>query len=534
MYMKKIDYVKLIAASIIIVFTSCTGRFEEFNTNPDEPTDDMLDGDNFKVGAFFPTMQNCVIPTHPHQFQVSQNLVGDVYAGYMAGIGEWNQGKNGTTYAYVIDDWTDIPFKNTFVQVIGADMNVRKLVGNDITNPTVALSTIIKTASVHRLSDLYGPLPYSKIEVGGSLNIEYDSQEVLYKKFLSDLDGAINTLTDFVAQYPNSRPLEDYDLVYDGDYTKWIRFANSLRLRIAMRCVYVDNQLAYEHVKKALEHSGGLIEKNDDNAALKSGKGFIIKNPIQTMWDTYSDIRMGALMQSFMNGYEDPRLKVYFQQATINGATGYFGMRTGVAVTNKTKWKDLSSPAGLFTDPIVWFSAAETSFLKAEAALHWPGDFGGEEAMQTAYEEGIRLSFAEKGVDGADAYLQDDTKTAVKFVSKIYGSHSIEAKSDVTIKWNPSDSEERKLERIITQKWIALYPNGAEAWSEYRRTGYPAQYQVINDYSNGTVDVKIGPRRIPFPPSERRLNPENIEKATQLLGGPDEAGTPLWWDKKKH
>lgn len=188
----------------------------------------------------------------------------------------------------------------------------------------------------------------------------------------------------------------------------------------------------------------------------------------------------------------------------------------------------------MFTDPIVWFSAAETSFLKAEAALHWPDDFGGEEVMQTAYEEGIRLSFAEKGVDGADTYLQDDTKTAVKFVSKIDGSHSIEAKSDVTIKWNPSDSEERKLERIITQKWIALYPNGAEAWSEYRRTGYPAQYQVINDYSNGTVNTKIGPRRIPFPPSERRLNPENIEKATQLLGGPDEAGTPLWWDKKKH
>lgn len=532
--MKKTNYIKLMAASMMLVFSSCTGRFEEFNTNPNEPTDDMLDGDNFKVGAFFPTMENCVIPTHPHQFQVSQNLVGDVYAGYMAGIGEWNQGKNGTTYAYVIDDWTDIPFKQTFVQVIGADMSVRKQVGNDITNPTVALSTIIKIASVHRLTDLYGPLPYTKIAVGGSLNIEYDSQEVLYKTFLSELTQAIKTLQDFVTTYPNNRPLEDYDLVYDGDYTKWIRFANSLKLRMAMRCVYVDKQLAHDNVLEAINHPGGLIEKNEDNAALKSGKGFIIKNPIQTMWETYSDIRMGALMQSYMEGYQDPRRDVYFQQATVNGDTGYFGMRTGVAVTNKTKWKDLSSPAGLFTDPIVWFSAAETSFLKAEAALHWPGEFGGEEGMKAAYEEGIRLSFAEKGVEGANDYMNDETKVPAKFISKIQSSHSIEAKSDLTIKWNESDTEERKLERIITQKWIALYPNGAEAWSEYRRTGYPAQFPVINDYSDGKVDANIGPRRIPFPPSERRLNPENIEKATQLLGGPDEAGTPLWWDKKKH
>ena len=117
---------------------------------------------------------------------------------------------------------------------------------------------------------------------------------------------------------------------------------------------------------------------------------------------------------------------------------------------------------------------------------------------------------------------------------RIQTNHSINPVSTLTIKWNEADNEERKLERIITQKWIALYPNGAEAWSEYRRTGYPAQFPAIDDYSNGAVNVKIGPRRIPFPPSERRLNAENVEKAVQLLGGPDEAGTPLWWDKKKH
>ena len=520
-----------VCGSFVLAATSCTDKFMEYNTNPDEVTDGMLDGDNFRVGAFFPQMQMSVLPVHPHQFQVSQNLTGDIYSGYMAGIGEWNGGHNGTTCDFVIDDWTDIPFKDILVSVIGADQSIRRNVGTDINNPVVAFSTILKVASVHRLADLFGPLPYSKVVDGGSLEIEYDSEETLYKTFLSELTDAINSLTAFTKKNPGVKPMENYDLVYNGDYVKWVKFANSLKLRIAMRCSYVAPDLSQSNAESAVNHEYGVIVNNQDNAVLKSGHGLVVKNPLQTIWDTYSDVRMGAVMQSYMCGFNDPRLERYFSQVTLKDETGYWGGRTGVAITAKTKWKDFSAPKGLFTDPIVWFTAAESSFLRSEGALRgWkmgvdPGK---------AYEDGIRLSFEEKGSSNVDAYIADETSTPVDYRNLIFSSHGTSALSDITIKWNDEDDFETKLERIITQKWIALYPNGSEAWSEYRRTGYPRQFPMINNFSKD-VDSKIGPRRIPFPPSEYLLNRDNVEKAVNLLSTPyDGGGTRLWWDVKKH
>ncbi len=531
MMMKYRILISCLFGVLTLGFTSCTKNFMDYNTNPDEVTGEMLDGDNFRIGAFFPQMQMVVSPVVPNHFQVSQNLTGDVYAGYMAGIGEWNSGKNGTTCAFVIDDWQDIPFNKVLVSAIGADLSVKKEVGNDISNPVVAFSTILKIACVHRLSDLFGPLPYSKIAEGGSLEIEYDSEETLYKSFFKELTEAINALTSYTKKNPNTFPMADYDLVYDGDYVKWVKFANSLKLRIAMRCSYVDAELARVNAEEAVNHEYGVIMKNADNAVLKSGKGLVVKNPIQTMWDTYSDCRMGAVIQSYMTGYNDPRLPIYFQQTTINGNIGYWGGRTGVAITSKTKWKDFSSPKAYFTDPIIWMTAAECSFLKAEAALNgWNMGVASAEA----YEQGIRLSFEEKGASGVDAYLKDEVATPADYKNYIFPNHNANKLSSITIKWNETDTEEKKIERIITQKWIALFPNGAEAWAEYRRTGYPKQFPMIDNFSPD-VENKVGPRRIPFPPSEYLLNKTNVEKAVKLLSTPfDGGGTRLWWDTKKH
>lgn len=93
-------------------------------------------------------------------------------------------------------------------------------------------------------------------------------------------------------------------------------------------------------------------------------------------------------------------------------------------------------------------------------------------------------------------------------------------------------SFEEKLERIITQKWIALYPDGQEAWTEFRRTNYPKIFPVKVNNSGGTIDTKVQVRRITFPQSEYDNNTEEVSKAVGLLGGPDTGGTKLWWDKK--
>ena len=90
------------------------------------------------------------------------------------------------------------------------------------------------------------------------------------------------------------------------------------------------------------------------------------------------------------------------------------------------------------------------------------------------------------------------------------------------------------LERIITQKWIAMFPNGQEAWSEFRRTGYPRIFPIVNDRSNGTVDVNEQIRRMTFPRSEYSNNRAALNRAIRLLGGPDQGSTKLWWDKKNN
>jgi len=102
----------------------------------------------------------------------------------------------------------------------------------------------------------------------------------------------------------------------------------------------------------------------------------------------------------------------------------------------------------------------------------------------------------------------------------------------IAIKWNSGASEEEQLERIITQKWIAMFPNGTEAWSEFRRTGYPRLFPVRYNYPSSGVDTNKQIRRMVFPQSEYSNNGAAVQEAVKLLGGPDNGGTKLWWDKK--
>ena len=102
----------------------------------------------------------------------------------------------------------------------------------------------------------------------------------------------------------------------------------------------------------------------------------------------------------------------------------------------------------------------------------------------------------------------------------------------ITIKWKEDAQFEENLERIITQKWIAIFPLGNEAWAEYRRTGYPKLMPAKDNKSGGTVNSKYGMRRLPYPSEEYSENRTNVEAAITSLGGPDNGGTRTWWDCK--
>lgn len=516
--MKRITYLILIFSMMLSV--SCTGWFD--NIPPYEATEDMLDGDNVVIGAFFPQLQRNVISTHNNQFQLSQNLVGDLYSGYMATPTNFGQ----ETYNLVRTDWLNNPFEKVFAQEMSAWMEVNRRTGGDVESDVFQLAQIIRIASMSRFTDNWGPIPYSQVG-SGSIRTAYDSQADVYDQFFKELDKAIEVLYTFTIQNPGAKPLSEYDLVYGGDYSKWVKFANSMRLRLAMRIAYVDPVRAQAEAEKAIADPAGLILENADNASVKSLGANDVINQLYTMWSNYQDIRMGASMWSVLTGYNDPRLEKMWQKGEVNGVEGYHALRIGVQFSGA---KDLrlgySSPNVMSDDPIVWMNAAEVAFLKAEGALR--GWNMGTDA-KSAYETGVKLSFEQWGASGVDAYLADAEKVPADYKDPLVSSNNTAAVSTINIAWNDSDKD-KSLERIITQKWIALFPNGHEAWTEYRRTGYPYLFKVLVNNSSNTIDSDIQIRRMPYPPSEKTVNEENLKKAIELLGGPDNGGTRLWWD----
>lgn len=517
-------FISMLAAAMNL---SCTDGYRDMNTNPNEATEDMLDYDNLRVGAFITTMQMDVIPAsdaNGGDYQISQNLTGDIFSGYMGAINEGFNGNN--VYNLHFNRWNDRAFDVAFTKVMPAWKRIVSQVA-DKDPIAYSLAQVLKVSAIHRLADNYGPLPYLDFGHGG-IQTKYDSLEDIYMSFFADLDAAIMVFEDFVAKTPSARPLKDFDLVYGGDFGKWLKYANTLKMRLAMRISYVKPDMAREKAEEAVR--SGLILENSDNATLKSMNGISVFNPLKICWDEYSDTRMGANMESFLTGYNDNRLSKYFMESTFEEG-GYHGVRNGVRIMSKSSYLPCSVPNIIATDPIIWMTASESYFLMAEGALRgW--DMKGE--AKDFYEQGIKTSFEQWKATFPDSYLTDSESLPAEFIDMVGFSSIKKGKylSTATIAWDESSDFETKLEKIITQKWIALYPNGQEAWTEFRRTNYPRIFPVEVNNSNNTIDTETQIRRITFPESEYDNNKPEVEKAISLLGGPDTGGTKLWWDKK--
>ena len=174
-------------------------------------------------------------------------------------------------------------------------------------------------------------------------------------------------------------------------------------------------------------------------------------------------------------------------------------------------------------------TAAEVSFLKAEAALRgWTG--AGD--AKTNYEDGVKLSFADWGASGVDAYLADATSKPVDYVDPKDARNNFTASSTITVAWNDADNNELKLEKIMTQKWINNFTNSLESWTDFRRTGYPKIPHVAKNDSSpdwGVIPADGWIQRMPFVNAERTGSVAAVADATTKLGGPDLISTRLWF-----
>ncbi|WP_034241891.1 RagB/SusD family nutrient uptake outer membrane protein [Aquimarina atlantica] len=531
--MKNIMKKTIITAFVALLVFSCTDDFEALNTDPNGLTDEQSQADFTNVGGpFKPIFLNLYRYDPAWHTQLQHNLNADTFCGYMAPPNPFANGANTTNYAF-IGFWDqfpwDIPYSSTGVMKNAGLIKIR---GEERFPLMYAVAKVLRVLGMHRVTDVYGPIVYSKYGLNPTFS-EYDRQEDVYNQFFVELEEAITTLsTD-----PSNTQFANFDLVYGGNLGQWIKFANTLRLRLAIRISKVAPAKAKIEAEKSLAHPGGLLESNADNFLIQGGA----THPLTTFNSSWNDVRMNASMESILVGYNDARGPVLFEESNVTpgqlkGLRGGMPLLPGysAALDQKEDYVEFSRLGDSYiadrtpTTSIQLMNAAEAYFLKAEAALRgWTG--AGD--AQANYEMGINTSFAQHEVSGdAPAYISDNTSTAIDYVDPVNSSNNINAVSNITVSWDAGATNEEKLEKIITQKWIAIFPDGQEAWSEYRRTSYPKIFPVVVNNSGGTIDTDLQVRRLPFPNSEISTNPQGVAQARTLLGGADNGGTRLWWD----
>lgn len=531
--MKQIlKYIRLSGGTFLMAglfLTSCIGQFEKWNIDPNEVTDDQMGQDNLKVGAYFTQMEKNVVVLGDNQggrFQVTETMSGDIFSGYVANVNTFSYVTEHNDHYKLWPDWYNAAFEDAYKNVMQPWKAITE--NAEKGSPAIAMATVVKVLAMSRITDMYGPIPYS--EFGTAVQVAYDSQKDVYYRFFEELDESIRILTAY-SDVNSARYMEVYDYIYNGDVSKWIKFANTLRLRLAMRISFVDESKAIAEASAAMNHSYGLMASAEDSAILHQSSSFSFENPNWCVSESFHDTRMGATMDCYMNGYQDPRISCYFR--TVAKGSGYHGVQNGMLHIDKGSYVESASGMNYeMEDDFEWMNASEAGFLLAEAKLR----LGlGTKTVQEYYEEAIRTSFACHHVGGAEQYIANSENLPLT----VYVDPVTEEELDVdyisqkTIAWDEDAYDEEKLERIMIQKWIALYPNGQEAWSEMRRTGYPRIVQIAEHKSTEVAKGELI-SRLKFPTSEYSNNTQNTQAAVALLGGKgDIAGTRLWWDVRR-
>lgn len=551
----KSKYIKsrlvLLGLAFTIGFVGCTDSFESTNTNPNGlPADKVQLATRFSqpITSVYLNYQN-----RHYEFQLQQNLNADLYSGYLANPTPFGGNFNNSTYA-MNDGWNNQAFNAGFQYVMKP---ISEILKSTEELDFVSIAKIVRVQAMHRVADIYGPLPYTRAMQGGDA-VPYDDLETIYKTFLTELEESVNDLTTFVdTEGADAGRLTTFDIVCKADHKQWIRFANSLRLRLAMRIVKVEPALAKATAEAAVSHKYGVLKAGDPNVEVIDGT---VQNPLHEISYAYGDTRVGALLVNMLKGYDDPRLPKYVtpigwldnkdiidkNENATNSIGDYVGIRQGVLIPDKSDYvmfstvnmpranknTDQSGDKEQITNALPWMKVAEVYFLRAEGALRgW--QMGG--SAQALYEEGIKVSFDEFAISSSDynAYISNDSGVAADYVDPFNAENNIQALDKATVKWDNSLGNEEKLHKIINQKWLSMYPEGQEAWSEFRRTGYPKLFPVANNFSANTESgIAEGQfvKRLRFTRNERNSHEAEVIKARELLGGPDNEGTRLWWD----
>jgi hypothetical protein len=468
----------IIIAFILVGAISCTNDFSEWNIDPKKATE-------VPASTLFSNAERNLVRT-----MKTQNVNTNIF-NFMA------QYWTATTYPdesnYDLGS-RDVPgnFWNALYTGVLIDLKESTKVLNAATanvapallskhNNQLAVISILEVYTYHVLVDVFGDIPFSEaLDIDNSSPV-YDNDTAIYDALFTKLDGAISSLTTSAGSFGSA------DFIYEGDVLSWKKFANSLKLRMALR--------VKDGAKVSSAIAGGVFTSNSDNAAFKFLSSAPYSNPL---WENLvqsgrSDVLISDTFVDIISPLNDPRASVYMD----DNLTEYLGGPYG----NNNAFAEFTHLGDIFHQPDfegIILDYAEVKFLLAEAAAR---DLGGVTGAETHYNEAVTASinYWTTGADSA-AYLAQ-------------GTVAYDAAN-----WEMS---------IGMQKYIALYSHGFEGWSSWRIFGYPVLTAPVGAHVSAEGMVPV---RFTYPADESQRNGDNYEAASTNIGG-DKFSTRIFWNQ---
>lgn len=498
---------------LMILLSSCTAGFDRINTDP-KTKERIPPGDQLTAAAYF--MDGGREMGYPNLY-LFQPMVQ-----YLTGAEDMGRGGK-----YIRDEfynncmWENL-YGKSLKQLVDLLENHK---GDTALVNYLAAARILRVYVFSLLTDTYGDIPYSQAGLAYYNKIytpQYDKQSDIYPDFFKELAEA-------TAQFDPAKEGIANDIVYNGDLEKWKRLAGSLRLRLAMRLTKVNGITAREQVRAAL--AAGVMQGPEDNFRMLHdeyaypdlrGNGYsqALQEDKAHRW-----ARGCRTFVAYLKAEKDPRLPTFFVNKDaagkdITAITNYLSMAPGlyywddeedyvspegVVVPAANKYCVLSRSFYQLGNPFLHMGYAEVAFLLAEAATRgWiPGD------ANNWYQTGIRAAIEQLKLYPDITYIPDETIT--EFVT----AHRLTAG--------------KEIEQINMQKWVALFPNGFEAYANQRRCGFPV-LAPITDMGNESQTDGIPFKRLFYPSTEAFSNSIHYQDAINRMGGTDDWLYPVWWN----
>jgi hypothetical protein len=514
--MKKANLNIAVAAVVVLAINSCKKELLKTNTNPTATT-----AGNYDPNFLLTTTQLMYTGSTDFGAENWQSEWGEI-AGFIQHVASVNTAYySGDKYLNSVGNF-GVYFSHAYIYQVQPAVELYQLtLGKAQYQNLHQMSRIMKALIFERITDIYGDIPYFQAGLGYYNRIyspAYDKQQDIYTDLLKEVSEATDSL-DVNLDYPTGDVF--YSSFGTGQITEWKKFGYTLLLRMAMRLTKVDPTTAQLWVNKV---QGLTMSSNDDNAIVEHELGIETQN--RDSWsiigEDSADLKLCSTYIDSLQFNNDPRLPMMSEIFATGDTTSadQLGLPPGYILGGTNPLTDITQTPGYpsvlgmqgysrFNDNILSYTApnliltyAESEFLLADAAKRWGiGDPG------THYQNGVLAAITQLAAFGDASTISEDLAQAY------YNAHPY---NDVNA-----------LNQINTQFWLCTVMNEYEAWSNWRRTGFPVltPTNYLGNVTGGTI-----PRRLEYPTSEKVTNGINYDAAVARLAGGDLLTGRMWWD----